>query len=60
MHDVTIEVEGRPHEFRLDFGTGTWTPKTDFDEADFPLIAVVEGARYELFSDGTLAEADVR
>jgi hypothetical protein len=56
MHEVTIEVEGQPHEFHLDFGNGTWTPKSDFDEADFPLIADVDGARYELYSDGTLAE----
>jgi hypothetical protein len=61
METVSIEIAGQPHSFEVDLGNGTWTSSSDADleEADFPLIAEIDGERYELYSDGTLAEEEL-
>ena len=67
---VTIAVEGRLTPFRLVplHGAwnaiagpehGRWHSLVEHQESDFPLITAVNGTRYELFSDGTFAKADL-
>ena len=55
---VQIEVEGRKLPFRLDWEKGRWHSLHEQKEGDFPLIAVIDGKRYELYSDGTIAEVE--
>ncbi len=55
---VPIDVEGRPVQFRLDWKQSRWHSMEALKEAMFPLITVVDGRRYELYSDGTLAEVE--
>ena len=55
---IQIEVEGRKILFRLDWKHSRWHCVEELPEANFPLIADVDGRRYELFSDGTLEEAE--
>jgi hypothetical protein len=61
---ITIDFEGRDLLFTLDADEGTWTaaaPGTSdlLEEGDFPFIGTVDGKRYELYSDGTFAEAEL-
>jgi hypothetical protein len=45
--------------FRLDFDHGRWHAlDEELEEGDFPLITMVDGKRYELYSDGDLAEVE--
>jgi len=53
-----IEIEGRNIPFTLDWIRQRWHSMTKQEEGDFPLIAVVDGKRYELYSDGTFAEVE--
>jgi hypothetical protein len=53
-----IEVEGRNTLFTLDWEGRRWQSSEEQKESDFPLIAVVDGKRYELYSDGTFAEVE--
>ena len=54
-----IDVAGRSVPFRLDFEHGRWHALDDeLEEGDFPLITIVNGKRYELYSDGDLAEVE--
>lgn len=55
---VQINVGGRAIPFRLDLKNWRWHSLEEPKESDFPLIAVVDGKRYELFSDGTFADAE--
>jgi hypothetical protein len=55
---VTIDVDGRPVQFRLDWQHSRWHSMDTLEEGLFPLITVVDGRRYELYSDGTLAEVE--
>jgi hypothetical protein len=55
---IQITVEGRNIMFRLDWKHRLWHSLDEPQEADFPLITIVDGKRYELFSDGTFAEAE--
>jgi hypothetical protein len=55
---VNIEVAGQAIPFRLDWTHARWHSLEPLDESLFPLIAVVDGRRYELYSDGTLAEVE--
>lgn len=57
--DVEIEVDGRTVPCRLDEKQGRWHCPQEPQEADFPLVAVAAGKRYELYSDGTFAEVEV-
>jgi hypothetical protein len=62
MDTISIVIAGEPHNFEIDLGNGTWTSAadgTELDEADFPLIAEIDDQRYELYSDGTLAEEEL-
>ena len=55
---VQIEVEGRTIPFRLDWKHLRWHSLEEPQEGDFPLITSVGGKRYELYSDGTVAEVE--
>ncbi|MEH1765302.1 MAG: hypothetical protein V7K97_03055 [Nostoc sp.] len=53
-----IEVKGRNTPFTLDWEKRRWQSLEKQQESDFPLIAVLDGKRYELYSDGTFAEVE--
>jgi hypothetical protein len=57
---VAIDVEDETLDFELDLETCTWTlvgaREATPEEAAFPLVTTARGERYELYSDGTLAE----
>lgn len=55
---IQITVGGRNIMFRLDWKYWRWHSLDAPQEADFPLITVVDGKRYELYSDGTFAEVE--
>jgi hypothetical protein len=55
---VQIDVEGRNIRFRLDYDHWRWHSLEELEEGDFPLITVVDGKRYELYSDGDFAEVE--
>jgi hypothetical protein len=44
--------------FRLDWANRQWHSLEEPAEADFPLVTVVDGKRYELYSDGTFDEVE--
>jgi len=44
--------------FRLDWKHRRWHSLEEPEEADFPLIIVVDAKRYELYSDGTFDEVE--
>jgi hypothetical protein len=54
---IQITVGNRNIMFRLDWNHRRWHSLEEPEEADFPLITIVEGKRYELYSDGTFDEA---
>ena len=54
-----IVVAGESYPFKLDFDEHIWTADRDFQEGDFPLIAEVDGGRYELYSNGTFSEEEL-
>ena len=55
---IQITVGDRNIVFRLDWNHWRWHSFEQLEEADFPLIAFVEGKRYELYSDGTFDEVE--
>ena len=55
---IQITVGGRNIMFRLDWKHWRWHSLDAPQEADFPLKTVVDGKRYELYSDGTFAEVE--
>jgi hypothetical protein len=55
---IQITVEGRNIMFRLDWKHQRWHSLDEPQEAAFPLITVVDGKRYELYSDGAFAEVE--
>ena len=57
--DVQIETGSGAVTFALDEQHGSWHCARRFPEGDFPLIQIVNGKRYELYSDGTLAEVEL-
>jgi hypothetical protein len=59
MPTVTIAIDATPRTFALDIPHGSWRCPDDIPEAVFPLVAEVDGKRYELFSDGTLGEEEL-
>ena len=56
---VRIHVEDEPLPFDLDLTARRWSTQCDIAEGCLPLVAEVEGKRYELYSDGTLAEVEM-
>ena len=56
--NTQIEVEGWNTTLTLDWEERRWQSLEEHKESDFPLIAVVDGKRYELYSDGTFAEVE--
>ena len=56
--EIEIEIEGRNETFTLDWESQRWQSLTKREESEFPLIAVVDSKRYELYSDGTFAEVE--
>jgi hypothetical protein len=56
--NALIAVRSRVVTFRMDEETRRWSALHEQQEGDFPLIAVREGKRYELYSDGTFAEVE--
>ncbi len=59
MPNVSIDIAGAPAIFSLDLDDGIWKSERSLDEADFPLVAELNGKRYELYSDGTLDEEEL-
>jgi hypothetical protein len=64
IRHVSVESQGLRIAFQLDDETHKWVlvepiHNAQLEEADFPLIGLAEGKRYELFSDGTFAEAEL-
>jgi hypothetical protein len=57
--DVQIEVSGGVATFAMDEQQGSWRCARELRQGDFPLIRVVNGKRYELYSDGTFAEVEL-
>jgi hypothetical protein len=55
---IQITVGGRNVVFRLDWKHRRWHSLEEPEEADFPLIMVVDGKRHELYSDGTFDEVE--
>jgi hypothetical protein len=55
---VQIQVEGQAIAFRLDFKNSRWHCLAELEEAVFPLITVVNGKRYEFYSEGTFEEVE--
>ncbi len=55
---IPITVGDRNITFRLDWKNSRWHAIDEPEEADFPLTAVVDGKRYELYSDGSFAEVE--
>jgi hypothetical protein len=56
---VSILVGNRLVPFRLDWVHERWHSLEELEESDFPLIADVEGKRYELYSDGHFGEEEL-
>jgi hypothetical protein len=56
---VQIQVDDRVVPFTLDWEQSRWQSTKELEEALFPLITVVDGKRYELYSDETFAEVEV-
>ncbi len=56
--EIAIEVEGRSTPFELDWERQRWRTWEEQKEGDFSLITVVDGKRYELYSDETFAEVE--
>ncbi|MGB8267955.1 MAG: hypothetical protein WCE44_16640 [Candidatus Velthaea sp.] len=59
LRTISIDVAGTPQIFELNFDDDTWRADRSFDEGDFPLVAEVDGRRYELYSDQTLSEEEL-
>jgi hypothetical protein len=57
--DVQIETSRGVEAFAMDEPLGLWHCARTLPEADFPLIGVVNGKRYMLYSDGTFAEVEL-
>ena len=57
--DVQIETGVGVETFTMDEQHGRWQCARELPEGDFPLIRMVNGKRYELYSDGTFAEVEV-
>ena len=55
---VQIVVAGRNTRFTLNEETWRRQSPTDQTEGDFPSITVIDGKRYELYSDETFAEVE--
>jgi len=55
--NVQIDVQGQSIAFRLDRKNRRWHSLEEPEEAAFPLISVVDGKRYELYSDATFGDA---
>ncbi len=56
--EIEIEAEGRSIPFALDWARWRWRSLEEQKESDFPLVTVVDGKRYELYSDETFAEVE--
>ncbi|HTA39765.1 MAG TPA: hypothetical protein VK760_11840 [Candidatus Acidoferrales bacterium] len=54
-----IRIAGEPTPFDLDFDSKRWSSKQLPEECDFPLVAEIDGKRYELYSDKTFAEVEM-
>jgi hypothetical protein len=59
LETVSIQIDGEPIRFSLDFNDMRWTAPRELAEGDFPLATDVGGKRYELYSDGTFAEVEL-
>ena len=56
--NTQIEIEGQNTPFTLVWAPLSWQSSKTPEEAEFPLIAFMDGKRYELYSDGTFAEVE--
>jgi len=53
-----IQVEGRNTSFALDWQRHRWQSLNKQEESAFPLVTILDGQRYELYSDETFAEVE--
>jgi hypothetical protein len=61
---VFVELQGQRLEFTLDNNTRKWAPVEPatndlLQEGEFPLVALTDGKRYELYSDGSFDEVEL-
>jgi hypothetical protein len=56
---VQLPVGETTVPFMVDFEDQRWSTTVSLAEAEFPLIAVFSGKRYEFYSDGTLSEQEL-
>lgn len=55
---VQIAVDDRHVPFTLDWKQCRWHCPQELEEFLFPLITIIDGKRYELYSDLTFAEVE--
>ncbi len=55
---IEVEVEGQKTPFTLDWEEWRWQSLKEQQESEFPVITVIDGKRYELYSDNTFAEVE--
>jgi hypothetical protein len=61
-HTTVVQADLKERGVDLDFDALRWAladARPRPEEAAFPLIATVDGKRYELYSDGTFDEAEL-
>ena len=56
--EAEIRVKDRIIPVRLDYENWQWHCSAEIAEADFPILAQVEGKRYLLYSDATFGEVE--
>jgi hypothetical protein len=56
---VKVTIDDVEHDVDVDLTAKRWTSPHAYDEGDYPLIAEIDGKRYELYSDGTLGEEEL-
>jgi hypothetical protein len=59
QQNVQISVEGEIMPFDVDLASKRWSAKNVPGEGCFPLVVDLDAKRYELYSDGTLAEVEM-
>jgi hypothetical protein len=62
MPSIQVNVGQQDVEFVLNFEGehGRWTAQTQVHESCFPLVVELGGRRYELYSDGTFSEQEMK
>jgi len=56
--NIELRIADKPAHFILHWDIAQWDSPDDVTQAGFPLIAHLNGKRYELYSDGTFSEVE--